>query len=173
MNTHKNLYCLVLNSNYIPIGIVNAQTAFKKVYTDTVDLIKVYDGVVYRSPNSEWAVPSIIRSKRYVKLPYTRAVLTKRNIFKRDSYCCQYCGEYGNDKTLTWDHILPKSKNGKNTWENLVTSCVRCNREKDNLTLDELGWFTPNTYHPHYLMMMNSFVKETPEEWKPYLMVGK
>lgn len=163
---------MVLNNNYIPIGVISSRTAFKNVYTEAVDLVATYENVTFKSPHAEWPVPSIIRSKKYIDLPFKRAVLTKRNVFKRDNYTCVYCGNMGTDKTLTWDHIIPKSRRGKNTWENLATACFKCNNEKDNLTLDELGWAAPVAFHPHYLVVMNSFVRNTPEEWKPYLMVG-
>lgn len=168
----NNRHTLVLNSNYVPIGIIDSRTAFMNVYAETVDLVSTYKDETFSSPNAQWAIPSIIRTKRYVKLPYHRAILTKRNVFKRDGHKCVYCGKEGSDASLTWDHIIPKSRKGKNTWENLVTSCFRCNNEKDNMTPDEMGWETPKAYQPHYLVVLNSFIKNTPPDWQPYLMVG-
>lgn len=168
----RNRHTLVLNSNYIPIGIMDARTAFKNVYTESVDLVAVYEGETFKSPNSEWQIPSIVRAKRYVNLPYKNAILTKKNVFRRDGYKCAYCGKPGNDATLTWDHVLPKSRGGKNTWENLVTACFKCNNEKDNFTPEEMGWDAPMTFHPHYLVTMSSFISKTPKDWIPYLMVG-
>lgn len=168
----KSLHTLVLNSNFMPIGIMDSKDAFLNVFTEKVDMVEVYEGEFLHSPGAAWPVPSIIRARKYVDLPYKRAILTKKNIFKRDGYKCQYCGSKGTDRTLTWDHILPRSRKGPNTWENLTTACFKCNNEKDNFTPEEMGWDRPRTFHPHYLVTLNSFVKRTPEEWLPYLMVG-
>jgi len=167
----KTKHTLVLNNNFMPIGVLDSRTAFKNVYSESVDLIESYEGEFFTSPGAKWPVPSIVRTKRYVNLPYRKAVLTKRNVFKRDNYTCVYCGEIGTDKSLTWDHILPKSRKGKNTWENLATACFKCNNEKDNMTPEEIGWVAPVAFHPHYLVTLKSFVRETPSGWGPYLMV--
>jgi len=161
-------HTLVLNSTGIPIMIMDSRRAFKNVYTDAVYLVSNYTGEFFRSTNESFGVPSVIRSKRFVKLPFKKATRTKENVFKRDKYECVYCGD-GNKKHLTIDHVLPKSRGGKSSWTNEVTCCFSCNNKKDNKTPAEMGWKDPNPQHPHYLILMNSFVKNVPNDWEPYL----
>jgi 5-methylcytosine-specific restriction endonuclease McrA len=94
--------------------------------------------------------------------------LTRENIFKRDNYTCVYCGYNDNTRKLTIDHVIPQSKGGPNTWDNLVTACGKCNGEKADLTLEEFGKEIPVPVRPHYLMLMKS-VSYIPDNWRPYL----
>lgn len=81
--------------------------------------------------------PTIIRLNKWVYIPHRKSMpLTRHNIYKRDGHACAYCGS---GKTLTLDHVVPKSRGGKNTWENLVTCCAKCNGKKDNMTPQEAG----------------------------------
>jgi len=163
-------YTLVLNNNYIPIGIVDSRRAFKNVYTDAVHLISTYKDGSFRSTTQDWEIPSVIRSRNFVKLPFTKSTLSKQNILKRDNHTCVYCGSTEKSK-LTVDHVLPRSRGGKNSWTNLVACCFSCNNLKDNKTPAEMGWDHPNPQHPHYLVLMNSFTSHIPDEWKDYLFV--
>lgn len=149
---------------------MNSREAFKNVYTESVDLVSSYKGVKLHSPNAEWDIPSVIRSKRYVRLPFTKSTLSKENIFKRDRFTCKYCG-CTDKRTLTIDHITPRSNGGKNTWENLVTSCYSCNNTKGSRSLEELGWERPPTGHPHYLLIMSKFITNIPNDWRDYLFI--
>lgn len=163
-------YCLVLNKNYLPIGIISAKQAFKSAYTENVEVVANYPNAKYTSPSGDWDIPCIVKTKRYVKLPFTKSTLSKQNIFKRDGYKCVYCGS--DDKTkLTIDHVLPKSRGGKNRWDNLVTSCYACNNAKDNRTPEEMGWDRPsgNMFQPHYLLLFGSYVPRIPDSWKDFL----
>jgi 5-methylcytosine-specific restriction endonuclease McrA len=82
-------------------------------------------------------LPTAIVLVEYVHIPFTNCPVNRRNIIKRDKYTCQYCGKLLGKKEHTVDHIIPRSKGGKNTWENLVTSCRKCNFKKANKTLNE------------------------------------
>lgn len=160
-------HTLVLNNNYIPIGIIDSKQAFKSVYCDKTILESSYNSM-FHSSSGQWPIPSIIRTKYHVKLPFTRSTLSKENIYKRDSYTCVYCGDTDKN-TLTIDHIIPKSRGGKNRWDNLVTSCYSCNNIKGNRDPDEMSWPWPKASQPHYLVLMNSFVKNIPNDWKTFL----
>ena len=82
-------------------------------------------------------IPKILILKYYVKLPYKRVPATRKNIFHRDQYVCQYCGIDLCDKTATVDHIVPRCKGGGSTWTNMITACKKCNLSKGNRTPKE------------------------------------
>jgi 5-methylcytosine-specific restriction endonuclease McrA len=104
----------------------------------------------------------------YIKVPYKKIILTKRNIFKRDGHKCVYCGRA--DLPLTIDHIRPKSKGGDDSWENLVAACLPCNNRKGNRSLEDAGMrlkFKP--YTPNHIMFMRYTAGRLEETWKQYL----
>ena len=160
---------LVIDSSYIARSIISTERAFVISYKGNADIISEYPetfGVV--NPNLEINKPSIIRVFTYVNMAFQKVPLTRENIFKRDNYQCVYCDSI-NRKNLTLDHVVPQSKGGPNTWDNLVTACKRCNNEKAALTLEEYGKEIPKPQRPHYLMLLKK-TTYIPEEWKPYLL---
>lgn len=161
---------LVVDSAYIARSIIATERAFVISYKGNAEIIAEYPetfGVV--NPTLEINKPSIIRVPAFIKLNFQKVPLTRENIYKRDNYECVYCGE-DNKKLLTLDHVVPQSKGGPNSWENLVTACKRCNGEKSDLTLEEYGKPIPKPQRPHYLMLLKK-VHHIPEEWKPYLLM--
>jgi 5-methylcytosine-specific restriction endonuclease McrA len=96
-----------------------------------------------------------------------RVPLNRRNVLRRDRYTCQYCGRQGGD--LTVDHVLPKSRGGKSTWENLVAACRACNLKKGDRTPEEAGMRLLKPPRPPRLPLFLSDLKEIPEAWRPYL----
>src|SRR5690606_8707497 len=93
---------------------------------------------VLRTPSSLFPVPSVIRLKRYVRLPHRhRVAFNRKNVFRRDDHTCQYCGVRASDLTL--DHVLPRSRRGPTSWENVVACCRRCNAKKRDRTPEEAG----------------------------------
>jgi 5-methylcytosine-specific restriction endonuclease McrA len=90
-----------------------------------------------------------------VKSPYKRASLGRENIFKRDNYSCQYCGKRLTYKSGTIDHIIPQSKGGKHSWDNVVVACWPCNNKKDSKTLSEAGMFLlRKPYSPRWITLV-------------------
>ncbi len=126
--------CLVLNSNYQPLSILPVstctwQTAVKLYYLNRFTVHAWYDDWHVRSQRVAMPVPAIIVSKRYYK--NTESVkYNRRNLFLRDLFTCQYCGDIFASKDLTIDHVIPKSMGGAGGWDNTVTACKDCNREK-------------------------------------------
>jgi len=121
---------LVLNADYRPLSYYPLslwcwQDAVKAVFLDRVDIVSEYDRVV-RSPSFEFRLPSVVSLKTYVK-PARHPAFTRFNVFLRDRFTCQYCGA---DDDLTFDHLVPRSKGGITTWENVVTACSPCNLAK-------------------------------------------
>jgi 5-methylcytosine-specific restriction endonuclease McrA len=121
---------LVLNADfrplsYFPLSLWSWQDAIKAIFLERVDVVAEYDRVV-RSPTSEMRLPSVISLKQYI--PTTRRPpFTRYNVFLRDRFACQYCGELFPASELTFDHVIPKSRGGHTTWENVVTACGDCN----------------------------------------------
>jgi len=130
---------LVLNADfrplsYYPLSLWPWQESVKAVFLDRVDVVSTYDQKV-RSPTFEMALPSVIALKQYV-VQDRPPVFTRFNLFLRDRFSCQYCGS-GDD--LTFDHVLPRSRGGRTTWENIVTACSPCNLTKGGRTPREAG----------------------------------
>jgi CRISPR/Cas system Type II protein with McrA/HNH and RuvC-like nuclease domain len=159
---------LVLDSSYMARSIINTDRAFVISYKGNADIIKEHpESFKLVNPELDIKKPSIIKVYQYVKQNINKVPLTRENVFKRDNYECVYCG-CDNRKTLTLDHVIPQSRGGKDSWDNLVTACKKCNSEKSNLTLEEYGKEIPQPRRPHYLMLMKQ-VHYIPKEWEPYL----
>ena len=121
---------LVLNADfrplsYYPLSLWCWQDAIKSVFLNRVSIVSSYERKV-RSPSFEMSLPSVIALKSFVK-PSSHPNFTRFNVFLRDKFTCQYCGD---KKDLTFDHLLPKSKGGLTDWENVVTACSTCNVKK-------------------------------------------
>lgn len=112
--------------------------------------------------------PSVIRLKRYINMPYKKVVLTRKNILRRDSYRCGYCGR--GDLPLTVDHIIPKAKGGADSWENLVCACTSCNNKKgDRTPADANMKMLVRPTVPSHILFIKHSVGRIEESWKPYL----
>lgn len=130
---------LVLNADYrplsyYPLSLWPWQEAVKAAFLDRVDIVAVYDRVA-RSPSTEIRIPSVVVLKDYVK-PRKRVAFTRFNLFLRDEFACQYCGGGGE---LTFDHVVPRSRGGLTSWENVVAACSRCNLRKGSRSLRQAG----------------------------------
>ncbi len=121
---------LVLNADfrplsYFPLSLWSWQDAIKAVVLGRVNIVSHYDRIV-RTPRVGIRLPSVISLKEYIPASRTPA-FTRFNVFLRDSFTCQYCGESFPTPELTFDHVVPRSKGGRTSWENVVTSCSVCN----------------------------------------------
>jgi 5-methylcytosine-specific restriction endonuclease McrA len=135
----KHYPALVLNADfrplsYYPLSLWPWQEAIKAVFLDRVTILAEYEEVV-RSQRSAIRIPSVVVLKDYVK-PQKRVAFTRFNLFLRDEFCCQYCGSKGD---LTFDHVLPRSRGGVTSWENVVAACAPCNLRKGNKSLRQSG----------------------------------
>ena len=132
-----NCPALVLNADYrplsyYPLSLWSWQDAVKAVFLDRVNTVSHYDTVVH-SPSLELRLPSVVSLKTYIK-PARYPAFTRFNVFLRDRFTCQYCGS-GDD--LTFDHLVPRSRGGKTTWDNVVTACSPCNLEEGRRTAEQ------------------------------------
>jgi 5-methylcytosine-specific restriction endonuclease McrA len=121
---------LVLNADfrplsYFPLSLWSWQDAVKAVFMDRVMTLSEYDRVV-RSPSFEIKLPSVIALKEFIPLN-KRPAFTRFNVFLRDRFACQYCGDAFPAHELTFDHVIPRSRGGRTTWENVVSACAPCN----------------------------------------------
>lgn len=133
---------LVLNADfrplsYFPLSLWAWQDAVKAVFLDRVNIISEYETVV-RSPSFEMRLPSVISLKEYIATA-RRPAFTRFNVFLRDRFTCQYCGEARPSHDLTFDHLVPRSRGGRTTWSNVVTACSSCNLLKGNRLPEESG----------------------------------
>ena len=130
---------LVLNADYrplsyYPLSLWPWQEAVKAAWLDRVTIVAEYDEVV-RSPSTQIRIPSVVVLKDYVK-PQKRVAFTRFNLFLRDEFCCQYCGGRGD---LTFDHVVPRARGGRTSWENVVAACAGCNLRKGSKSLRVAG----------------------------------
>ncbi len=116
--------------SYFPLSLWSWQEAIKAVFLDRVNIVSEYDRVV-RSPTRVMRLPSVIALKDYVQSA-RRPAFTRFNVFLRDRFTCQYCGHPFPTQELTFDHVVPRSRGGRTTWENVVTACSSCNLVKGN-----------------------------------------
>lgn len=163
----KEAQALVLNKDYTPISVLPSKRAFAIYFKGQAEIIYNYpmEEKVLSTVKKNYPAPSVIRITNYAKIPYKRVPLTKGNVFKRDGNRCVYCG---NDKDLTIDHVIPRSKGGRDTWDNLATACSPCNSKKGDTVIEVPEGI--KLYRPHYLMMISKFIGvNVREEWKDYL----
>src|SRR6266581_5049720 len=125
---------LVLNQNYEPLNVCNARRAFVLVDRGKAEIIEHSEGAL-RSAFHAFPLPSVIRLIYMIRRPRPQMRLTRREIFVRDHYTCQYCGRQTKD--LTIDHVTPRHRGGPHTWDNLVSACRGCNHRKGGRTPDE------------------------------------
>jgi 5-methylcytosine-specific restriction endonuclease McrA len=126
---------LVLNATHQPLAVVPARRAVVLVLKEKADVL-ASNGIVFRSERVFMAAPSVVRLRYFVKVPYrAHASLTRRAVFARDAWSCQYCGRPAENL----DHVIPRSRGGRHSWENVVASCRRCNSRKENRLAHEVG----------------------------------
>lgn len=139
----------------LPLSTISWQNAIKAMFSDKVHVVKDYDNLFINSSSISLPVPSIVMLNTYHRPP-TKAKYTRKNLYIRDSYCCQYCGENFIHSELTIDHVVPKSKGGKLTWENSVSACAPCNFKKNDRMIKPIKepqrptWFQLNTASKNY-----------------------
>lgn len=127
---------LVLNANYEPIHVCNVRRAIGLIMDEKAILVLNGRGYI-RTVRQKYPAPSIIRLSRMVKRPHPVVKLNKQEIFRRDNYTCQYCGQHPARPTI--DHIIPRHMGGTYSWDNLVTACPSCNHRKGGRTLEQAG----------------------------------
>ncbi len=158
---------LVLNASYEPLNITSWQRAIVLLIKGKAEQVEHNGKLIYEN----LPLPTVIRLRHYVNMPYKEIPLTRRNILHRDGHSCQYCGYMGDELTL--DHILPRSRGGGDSWENIVTACVRCNVRKGNRTPREANMplnLTPRRpFSSLYFEVTKHLRSGSHQEWRKYV----
>jgi hypothetical protein len=186
----ENSKCLLLNADYSPLRVISWQRAivWSIRYEDNnnygIEILKYYtDKHIQGAGDKQYPVPAVAKTMRYFNLYNRKINFSRRNLFVRDNYTCQYCGIQVCSSQLTYDHIIPKSRFDKDkrlatNWTNIVTACRTCNHKKGNRTPREAGMFLKNfpkepNYSLEYLPWFQEFsiIKDSPsyELWKPFI----
>lgn len=161
---------LLLNSCFEPIRIISVRQALKMLTKGKVSVVLSTKRMIYPGVYQ----PSVIRLVEYKYIPVRMQVVTKKNIYLRDNHTCQYCGRRFHGSELTLDHVLPRSRGGRNTWENLVTACKKCNQAKDARTPEEAGMKLLHRVIPASVHTARGLLRSVGmaiEEWAEYLFV--
>ena len=158
---------LVLNQNYQPLNVCNVRRALVLLDREKAELMENGRGHV-NTVSRPFPVPSVIRLYHMVKRPLVRRRLSRRAVFARDRYTCQYCGIQS--RSLTLDHIHPRSRGGRHEWENVVSACKRCNHRKAGRTPTEASMRlerTPAAPRPNPFYPFES--RTVLDEWRPFI----
>ena len=157
---------LVLNATYEPLGVVPGRRAAVLVLSDKAELV-TESGAELHSARLCLAVPSVIRLRYFVRVPFhRRASLSRRAVFARDGHLCQYCGR----RADSIDHVVPRSRGGAHVWENVVAACRRCNLHKGDRLLHEVGMqLRARPDEPRQYAWLVVTVGNVPPSWEPYL----
>jgi 5-methylcytosine-specific restriction endonuclease McrA len=157
---------LVLNVTEQPLAVVPATRAVVLVLKEKAEVI-VSNGVVFRSERICMPAPSVVKLRYFVRIPYrAHAALSRRAVFARDHWTCQYCGRAAENV----DHVIPRSAGGEHVWENVVAACRRCNQRKENRLVHEAGLkLARRPFVPPDGFRL-SLGRPEPE-WEPYLAV--
>lgn len=184
---HKYSECLVLNSDYTPLAIISWKRALIwsiKYETNPkygIEIIDFYKDDFINGVNRKFPIPAVAKTKRFFKHNNQSVPFSRKNIYLRDNYTCQYCGKQYDIKLLTYDHVIPKSKWPNNSsptsWTNIVTACTDCNRKKGNRTPKQANMPLKNfpvqpVKGTRYLPIAIHLLKikdRIPKEWDLYL----
>ena len=158
---------LVLNAGYEPLAVVSFKRALVLVLEGKASLLASDSDHPVLSASGEWERPSVILLRRYVRIPSGRNVpVSRRGVLRRDGQRCAYCSS----SASTIDHVLPRSRGGADSWENLVACCLRCNNVKGDRTPHEMGWtmrLTPRA--PHGTAWLVRGVERPEPRWDEFL----
>lgn len=163
-----NLPVLVLNQNYEPLNVCNVRRAIVLLDKGKAEVLEHNHGLVH-SPSRTLSLPSVIRLVYLIHRPRPQLRLSRKEIFARDGYTCQYCGL--ESKELTLDHVMPRNRGGQHTWENVVAACKNCNHKKRNRTPEEAHMrLAQRPYRPkanlYFIFYQHLMVQE---EWMKFL----
>ena len=160
---------LVLNATFEPLGIVSSRRAVLLVLDTKAELVHTTERV-FRAERLTVPEPSVVRLVRYVQVPrHYRVAVNRRTVFARDGSRCQYCGSAAENL----DHVIPRSKGGPHTWENVVAACRRCNTRKEDRLPHEAGMVLRSTpAAPRHRVQLLALCGGGSEDWDTYLGAG-
>lgn len=162
---------LVLNATYEPINITAVRRALVLVMKGVARAEEENHAIVH-SGRGMWRVPSVIRLLEYRRIPFQTRALSRKNILLRDRNTCQFCGRVFPASELTLDHVIPRSRGGHSTWDNLVTCCHECNNRKGDRLPEETGLKLvrpPRPFTLHTSRQLMRMLGRSEEKWRKYL----
>ena len=162
---------LLLNTTFEPISVLSWKKAVTLVFLGKVEVLKEYEREI-KGVSANMRQPAVIRLLRLVRNNHVNVKFSRKNIFLRDNYTCQYCGKKFEPRSLTCDHIIPRSRGGTAEWTNIVTSCLHCNLKKGDKMPDEAGMRPrkrPSRPNGFYMLMLLVGVNTMPDYWKDYI----
>ena len=162
---------LVLNSDYEPLNVCNARRALVMVFLGKADVLHADEETIVSTGSGDFAMPSVVKLRSQVRRPLPELKLTRRTVFARDNYTCQYCGT--TTKEMTIDHVIPKRHGGGAAWDNLVCCCRKCNMRKSDKLAHQVGMKLMRPprrpkYTP-YISLTKYLSGRKNEVWKDYL----
>ncbi len=187
--THLNDKVLILNKSWIPIRVKTVKESIKVIYRLRASIVNPIDYSVYnwlewtkldvkdgenfiQTSRNRIKVPEVVVLGQYNKIPHYNVRLSKKNIFVRDLQRCQYSGKVLSRKDADIDHVVPKSKGGKTTWDNLVVCSKQINREKANKSVKEAGLeLLRKPYKPQYHPIITDPNEEYPKSWEKFIKI--
>ncbi len=163
---------LVLNSDFEPLNVCHVRRALVMVYLGKADVLHAHDSAIPATKGDHQS-PSVVKLRHHVRRPLPELKLSRRTIFARDQFTCQYCGAVSKD--LTIDHVVPRRHGGPTVWENLVCSCRRCNMKKGDKMLHQTSMKLLRQprrpkYIP-YISLTKYLAGRKNEIWRDYLPV--
>lgn len=163
------MMALKLDSAYRPIEVIDAIEALVMCIVGKAIPVETYEKKI-SSPSRSFDLPAVIVLKTVVKFRFTTVACNRMNIVWRDNNQCQYCANYFPSDKLTMDHVIPKSRGGDNSWENLVAACKKCNQKKGSRTIKESG-MNPlrRPVRPKANILRTISKNQISELWKDYL----
>lgn len=181
-----NTNVLVLNRVYLPVHVTTVRRAVSMMYQGTARAVDheyqtfdfeswagrlTHDGDHLGTSTGLLPVPRVILLSHYDRLPRRHVRFSRTNIFSRDRYTCQYCGERPGRAHLNLDHVVPRSQGGRTTWENVVCSCIPCNRRKGGRTPAQAGFVLERSpRRPRWSPLLSALPGSIRyHEWRPFL----
>ena len=173
MNVQERLQrpVLVLNASFEPINVCAARRALVLLLKGVASIEEQSQAHVHSSRHT-LRVPSVIRLLEYRRIPHQTRALSRKNILMRDRYTCQYCHKTLPSSELTLDHVMPRSRKGEGSWENLVACCIQCNNRKGNRTPDEANMRLarmPRPFSLHTSRHLMRMLAKSDDQWRKYL----
>ena len=161
---------LVLNATYEPLSIISVQRAVVLLLKEKAELVEATAERLHASRTS-FPVPVVIRLVYFVRVPHPVVLApTRRSVVVRDNFTCQYCGDTPGRGLLTLDHIVPRSKGGQTSWENVVAACRACNMRKGDRTPEQVGMaLRKKPGRPHYVAFLLLSEAGPKDVWKKYV----
>lgn len=164
---------LLLNASYEPLHIVSWKKAITLLFSGKVEVLAEYEREIH-SVSFSVKLPSVVRLLRYIRIKrnLNQVKFSRINIYTRDDFTCQYCGHRFDSENLTFDHVIPATRGGDKSWENIVTCCFRCNRKKGGRTPRQAGMHLirrPRAPRGLGAVTFTITFRNTPDSWRDYL----